>query len=55
MRTSHAKKPLTFGDFVTRVYDTCGQRQAKGIVRFALKAHLIEFRGPQRFVISSRS
>jgi hypothetical protein len=52
MRTNCRKKALTFGEFVARVYDVCGTRKAKGIVRLAVKAHLVEFRGQQRFAIS---
>ena len=39
------------GEFITRVYDACGERKAKGIVRFALMSHLIEFRNPKSVVI----
>ena len=35
---------LTFGDFVADVYEACGNRRAGGIVKFAVAAHLIEFR-----------
>ena len=42
----------TFGDFVAGVYHACGKRQAKGIIRLAIKSHLIEFRGRQRIMIS---
>jgi hypothetical protein len=57
MRTFHAyshprKKPLTFGDFVAGVYQTWGQRRAKGIIDLAIKVHVIEFRGTERFMIS---
>jgi hypothetical protein len=45
------KKPLTFGDFVEGVYETWGQRKAKGIVHLAVKVHLVEFCGPERIVI----
>jgi len=45
-------KPLTFGDFVAGVYDTWGQRRAKGIVRLAVKVRMVEFCGPERFVVS---
>ena len=44
MKNHRAKKYLTFGEFVERVYDVCGKRKAEGIVRIAIKAHLIEFR-----------
>jgi hypothetical protein len=40
------------GEFIASVYDAYGKRKARGIVRLAIKAHLIEFRGQQRFVIS---
>jgi hypothetical protein len=43
---------LTFGDFVAGVYQTWGQRRAKGIIALAIKVHVIEFRGTERFVIS---
>jgi hypothetical protein len=52
MKTNSGKKPLTFGDFVAGVYHACGKRQAKGIIRLAIKSHLIEFRGRQRIMIS---
>lgn len=44
MKTQRTKKNLTFGEFVERMYDACGKRKAGGIVRLAIKAHLIEFR-----------
>jgi hypothetical protein len=44
--------PLTFGDFVAGVYKAWGKRKGKGIVQLAIKAHVIEFRGPKRFVFS---
>lgn len=52
MRTHRKKKALTFGDFITVVYDTYGRRRARGIVRNAVNAHLVEFRGQHRYVIS---
>jgi hypothetical protein len=52
MKTNCRKKALTFGEFIARIYDVCGKRKARGMVRLALKAHLIEFRGKQRLVIS---
>jgi hypothetical protein len=72
MKTNCRKKPLTFGEFIERVYDACGKHKAKGIVRLApwnnlcrltrrirtaystgraVNAHLVEFRGHDRFVI----
>jgi hypothetical protein len=52
MKTNHKKKALTFGDLIEGGYRVCGKRKATGIVRLAIKAHLIEFHGQQRFVIS---
>jgi len=52
MKTNHKKKRLTFGDFITVVYDLCGQRQARGIVRHAVNAHLVVFRGRHRYLVS---
>jgi hypothetical protein len=50
---AHSKpKLLTFGDFVEGVYHAWGERKAKGIVKLAIKMHLIEFRGGDRFVVS---
>jgi hypothetical protein len=54
MKTNGRKKSLTFGEFITRVYDVWGQRKAGGIVQLAIKAHLFEFRGQQRLMIPSR-
>ena len=55
MRTNQAKKALTFGEFIMAAYDAWGKRRARGIVRLAVNAHLIEFQGPQRFEFSGRS
>ena len=52
MKAPYKKKALKFGEFIASVYDGCGERKARGFVRFAIKAHLIEFRGQQRYVIS---
>ena len=52
MKTSLGRKPMTFGEFIARVYDDCGERKASGLVRFALKAHLVEFRRPHRLVLA---
>lgn len=47
-----AKKLLTFGDFVAGVYHAWGKRKAIGVVQLAVKAHIVEFRGVERFRIS---
>jgi hypothetical protein len=52
LKTLPGKKPLTFGDFVAGSYHTWGKRKAEGIIRLAIKSHLIEFCGHQRIVIS---
>jgi hypothetical protein len=52
MKNNCRKKSLTFGEFVACVYEGCDKRKARGFVRLAIKAHLIEFRGQERFVIA---
>jgi len=52
MKINHKQKVLTLGEFIASVYDAHGKYKARGIVRLALKAHLVEFCGPQPFVIS---
>ena len=52
MKINHKQKVLTLGGFIASVYDAHGKYKASGIVRLALKAHLVEFCGPQPFVIS---
>ena len=52
MRANREKKLLTFGELIVAGYDATGKRQARGTIRPALHAHLIEFRTQQRFVIS---
>jgi hypothetical protein len=51
MKTNCRKGPLTFGEFIMAVYDACGRQKARGIVRLAVNARLLEFRGRDRFVI----
>jgi hypothetical protein len=48
---NHKRKALTFGDFIAAVYDACGGQKAERIVRLAVNAYLVEFRGHNRFVI----
>jgi hypothetical protein len=45
------ERTLTFGDLVAGACHAWGKRKAKGIIRLAIKTHLIEFRGTDRFVI----
>jgi len=46
------KKTLTLDEFIASVYDAQGKHKAGGIVRPAVKAHLVGICGQQRFVIS---
>jgi hypothetical protein len=48
MKSHPQKKQLTFGDFIAGCYRGGGERQAEGVIRLAIKAHLIEFLEPQR-------
>jgi hypothetical protein len=48
----HRKKRLTFGDLIASVYTACSHRRARAIVRFAVNAHVVVFRGERRFMIS---
>ena len=52
VKASAKTAPMTFGDFIAGVYKTWGKRKAKGIVQLAVQAHLVEFCGPDRVVIS---
>lgn len=51
-RAKAAKPAMTFGDFIMGVYDTWGKRRAREIVRLAVNAHLVVFRGHRHFAIS---
>ena len=50
--TNGKDRALMFGDFVAGAYRAWGRRRAKGLVWLALYAGLVEFRGPERVVIS---
>jgi hypothetical protein len=52
MKTNATKRQLTFGDFVAGGYRAWGKHRAMGIIRLAIKSHIIEFRGQHRIVIS---
>ena len=52
MKAQQKKKPLTFGEFVEGVYQTWGKEKAKGIIQLAVKTHVVEFLGPELFVVS---
>ena len=53
MKTNSTKRSPTLGEFITQVYDDCGERKAKGMVRLAMAAHLIEFRGQKRYDVAT--
>jgi len=52
MKTMPAKTGLTFGGLVANFYNTFGERNAKGILRLAVKAGLVGFRGRNHYVVS---
>jgi hypothetical protein len=54
MKTNKARTKLTFGDFIQWAYVAYGKRKARGMVTLAIKARLLEFRGPQRIEISEQ-
>ena len=52
MRNNSRKRALTFGEFVAAIYAAWGKRMGPGVVRLAVNARLVEFRGRKRFMIS---
>jgi hypothetical protein len=52
IKTNDAKRAMMFGEFIAGAYRAWGARRAKGFVWLAVNARLVEFRGPQRLVIS---
>jgi hypothetical protein len=52
MKASDKKQVLTFGDLVAAAYQAWGGRRARKLVRLAVNARWVVFRGRQRFVIS---
>ena len=52
MKTIQKKKGLTFGDFITGVYEVVGERTAKEVVRLAVNPRQVGFLGPLRYVVS---
>jgi hypothetical protein len=54
MKVNQAKKETTLGEFIAVVYDAWGQQRARGIVWFAVNAHLVRFLGTERVVFSKR-
>ena len=52
MKIYPQRRALTFGEFITSVYNIWGKRRAKSIIQMSVNAHLVMFRKPRRFVIS---
>jgi hypothetical protein len=45
MKSNPKKKSQTFAGLIAEIYDACGKQRAKGIIRLASKANLIELPG----------
>jgi len=54
MEDSCGNTEWTFGEFVAAVYAAWGELRAPGLVQLAVDAHLVEFLGGQRVVISRK-
>ena len=52
MKINHKQKTLKLGEFIASVYDAHNKYKARGIVRLAIKAHLVEFCSPQPLVVA---
>jgi hypothetical protein len=52
MKNKSTRKILRFGDVVESIYDACGRRRGRNIVRLAVNANVIIFCGQVRYVIS---
>ena len=52
MKATSKKKVLTFGEFIAAAHATWGKRQARGLVRLAVNAHLIHFLGHKQYLVS---
>jgi hypothetical protein len=52
LKTNVRNRRLVFGDFIVAAYEAWGRRRAKGLVRLAVNAQLVEFHGRHRFVIT---
>jgi hypothetical protein len=44
MKDNQNKKSVTLGEFIMAAYDTWGKRRGRGVVRLAIKTHLVEVR-----------
>jgi hypothetical protein len=52
MKLKSKYKTMTFGDFVVGVYHTWGARKANGVIKLAIKMHVIKFCGAEVLVIA---
>ena len=52
MKAPRTMTALTFGNLVANFYDTYGERNAKGVLRLAVKANLVVLRGRDAYVVS---
>lgn len=52
MKKEAPRQVLRFGDVVESIYNACGRRKARNIVRLAVNANVIIFCGHVRYVIS---
>jgi hypothetical protein len=50
MKTNGKNRALTFGDFIAVSYRAWGADRAKGLVRLAVNARLVLFRGRHHFM-----
>ena len=48
MRGKSQSKTLTLGELIETVYHICGNRNARGIIRLALDAHVVVLREHHR-------
>ncbi len=52
MKTDRKCKPLTLGDLIAAVYHIVGKHRAPGMMRLAINAHVVGFRGHRHGVSS---
>ena len=52
MKNRQTGKTMRLGDLIAAVYDACGRQKAGGILRLALDARLVTFRGRHPYQLS---
>jgi hypothetical protein len=55
MRGKKLAKTLTFGGLVENLCETCGKSKGEGLLRLAVKANWVIFRGSERYVFGRAS